>query len=284
MLLNLSCSLTNLRLWRSLSAGVIVSMDVRMNQRERLIFVGLFLAKFTKQALDHLGFRSYSEAYNAIAFALGGKPTSLKNYQQEFDPLFPTTRKGWGNRAVREHTRKMLERFGGLSFEEFSARLSSLLLLAEKPPEMPQDLLQVSTLAKDSFVSESVSKRLVTGVSAERFFESEFPSIDEFKGHELTNVTLFGCGFDFRIQPPSRRPFLAAEVKGLYEKAGEIMLTAKERRVAEYLGDRYFLCVVRNFADSPSLSIFRNPLNEGLRFVRRERQQAVETWHARIVA
>jgi hypothetical protein len=42
--------------------------------------------------LRNLGFETYSEAYNAMGYALGGKPASIKNYMQEFDPLFPNGR------------------------------------------------------------------------------------------------------------------------------------------------------------------------------------------------
>lgn len=61
-------------------------------------------------------------------------------------------------------------------------------------------------------------------------------------------------------------------------------MTPKEHRVAEYLGERYYLCVVHNFSEKPTLSIYRNPLKEGLEFIRRERRQTIETWHARICA
>jgi hypothetical protein len=132
--------------------------------------------------------------------------------------------------------------------------------------------------------NESVSKRLITGIAAERYFAAVFPTLDEFVGHKLRNVTRFGCGFDFRIQPRDSDRFLVAEVKGLAGSTGEIMMTPKEHRVAEYLGERYFLCVIRNFSERPTLSIFRNPLEHGLEFVRRERRQTIETWHARISA
>lgn len=61
-------------------------------------------------------------------------------------------------------------------------------------------------------------------------------------------------------------------------------MTRKEHQVAEYLGDRYFLCIVRNFAESPVLTLFQNPLEQGLRFTSRERRQTTLTWHARIPA
>lgn len=111
-----------------------------------------------------------------------------------------------------------------------------------------------------------------------------FPRLADFTGHILTNVTRFGCGFDFRLQPDDSRPFLAVEVKGMAEATGEIQMTRKEHQVASYLRDRYYLCVVRNFAESPVLTLFQNPLEQGLRFTTRERQQTILTWHVRIPA
>lgn len=254
------------------------------NHRERQMLAGLYLSKFSRQGLDHLGFKSFTEAYNAIGYALDGKPSSIKNYMQEFDPLFPNGRKGWHGREVRHDRKEFFERFGRLSLEALSDLLSPLLLKASPVRRLPESLREIEALDENTLENESVSKRLITGISAERFFASAFPTLAEFSGHKLRNVSRFGCGFDFRIQPFDSDRFLAAEVKGLAGPAGEIMMTPKEHRVAEYLGERYFLCVVRNFSERPTMSIYRNPLREGLEFVRRERKQTIETWHARICA
>lgn len=252
------------------------------DHRERQMLAGLFLSKFSRQGLEHLGFKSFAEAYNAIGYALAGKPSSIKNYMQEFDPLFPNGRKGWHGREVRQDRMELFERYGQLSLENMSGLLSPLLLSASPVRRLPESLREIEALEENSFENESVSKRLITGIAAERFFASVFPDLSEFSGHKLRNVSRFGCGFDFRLQPTGSDRFLAAEVKGLASRSGEIMMTPKEYRVAEYLGDRYFLCVVRNFSETPLLSIYRNPLHHGLDFVRRERQQTLETWHARI--
>jgi hypothetical protein len=254
------------------------------SHRERQMLAGLFLSKFSKQGLNQLGFKSFTEAYNAIGYALDGKPNSIKNYMQEFDPLFPNGRKGWHGREVRQDRRDFFDCFGQLSLPELTQLLSPLLLKASPAHRLPQSLREIEALDENALENETVSKRLITGISAERFFAAAFPTLPEFSGHKLRNVSRFGCGFDFRIQPHGSDRFLAAEVKGMAAPAGEVMMTPKEHRVAEYLGDRYFLCVVSNFSEKPSLSIYRNPLNQGLEFVRRERRQTVETWHARICA
>ncbi len=42
------------------------------NHRERPMLAGFYLLKFGMQGLDHLGFKSFTEAYNAIGYALDG--------------------------------------------------------------------------------------------------------------------------------------------------------------------------------------------------------------------
>ncbi len=47
---------------------------------------------------------------------------------QEFDPQFPTGRKGWHGREMRARSRDACNRFDGLSLEDFAAWLPPLLL------------------------------------------------------------------------------------------------------------------------------------------------------------
>lgn len=252
------------------------------SQRERLMLAGLFLSKFDRQGLKCLGFSNFAEAYNAMGYALGGKPTSIKNYMQEFDPHFPNPRQGWHKRPMRDHCREAIETFGQLRLQEFYRLFSPLLLTTDTP--LPYGMEELASLDEDKLENESFSKRLITGAAAEGFFETSFPKLADFSGHILTNVTRFGCGFDFPLQPDDSRSFLAVEVKGMAEATGEILMIRKEHQLAEYLRDRYFLCVVRNFAEKPVLSLFQNPLERGLQFTSRERKQTTVTWHARIPA
>jgi len=63
--------------------------------RTKLILTGLYLAEFDSVGLKRLGFRSFAEAFNVVGYALGSKAASIKNYRDEFDPLFPNQRQGW---------------------------------------------------------------------------------------------------------------------------------------------------------------------------------------------
>ena len=252
------------------------------SQRERLMLAGLFLSKFSKEGLRRLGFETFAEAYNAMGYALGGKPSSIKNYMQEFDPFFPNGRKGWHGREMRAHCRQAFEQFGNLLLPQFARLLKPLLFPDHEL--LPEELEELEQLREEELENESFSKRLITGVAAEGFFESSFPRIAEFADHSLRNVTRFGCGFDFRVQPALASPFLAVEVKGIAGSEGVVMMTCKEYRVAELLGDRYYLGVVRNFIEKPVLSLYRNPLKQGFQFTPRERTQTTVTWHSKVPA
>ena len=75
--------------------GSRLSMELdshRIALREKLILVGLYLSKYDSLGLKRLGFSSFVEAFNVIGYALGSKPASIKNYRDEFDPLFPNRR------------------------------------------------------------------------------------------------------------------------------------------------------------------------------------------------
>lgn len=246
------------------------------------MLAGLFLSKFSKEGLRHLGFETFAEAYNAMGYALGGKPTSIKHYMQEFDPLFPNGRKGWHGRDMRAHCRHAYEQFGSLPLPQFARLLKPLLFPDDE--SLPDELEELEVFREEELENESFSKRLITGVAAEGFFESYFPRISEFADHAMRNVTRLGCGFDFRVQPVAGGPFLAVEVKGITSSAGNVMMTSKEHRVAEHLGDRYYLCVVRNFIEKPVLSLYQNPLKQGFQFTPREQTQTTITWHSKVPA
>ncbi len=198
-------------------------------KREKLILVGLYLSKYDSFGLKTLGFESFTEAFNVIGYALGSRPASIKNYRDEFDPLFPNRRKGWRKRQIREYCLKTFEGSKDLDFESFTGLIKSFVgyeesAWSEAQPDEGED------------ESESCfAKRLITGLAAERYFESIQPSLPEFQGYVLENTTRLGCGYDFRLQAETRDDFLAVEVKGLRERMGSLSLTPKEHHLVTRL-------------------------------------------------
>ena len=233
--------------------------------REKLILVGLYLSKYDSIGLKRLGFDSFSEAFNTLGYVLGSKPASIKNYRDEFDPLFPNRRKGCISAKLAGialmfwiSTRRWILTFSALvqSFVGYSENTWS----------------EIETERRRSAPKSNFAERLITGLAAEQYFESVQPSLPEFTGYSLKNTTRLGCGYDFRLEKHlAERDFLAVEVKGLKGATGSVSLTRKEHEIAAALGDRFFLFVVKNFRDSPFHKMYRDPLSGDLRFEKQER-------------
>jgi hypothetical protein len=259
---------------RGAARGDFIVRPERIANREKLILAGLYLSKYDSDGLRKLGFRTFLEAFNVIGYALGAKPASVKNYRDEFDPLFPNGRQGWHNRATRDYCLDAFKQYGDLDLEAFSALIRSFVGDNGSPSlEMPP--------ADESEEGESsFAKRLTTGLAAERYFESVRPRLPEFKDYLLENTTRFGCGYDFRLRSGAHKDFLAVEVKGLRERTGNVAFTPKEYEVAAKLNSRFFLFVVKNFGESPFHEVYQDPLAGELRFKRTERVVIQVSWLA----
>jgi hypothetical protein len=244
-----------------------------MSTREKLILSGLYLSKYDDAGLMKLGFDTFQEAFNVIGFALGSKPASIKNYRDEFDPLFPNRRMGWHKRKTREYCLAVFEQYKNLDFETFTGLVRLFFGYDEN---IESGILSPEPQAKGE---SSFAQRLITGLAAEQYFESIHKDLPEFSGYYLENTTRFGCGYDFRLHTESNdKDFLAVEVKGLKEQRGSLSMTPKEYDVASALRDRFFLFVVRNFRESPSHEIFRNPVAGNLQFRKVERVTIQLSW------
>lgn len=245
-----------------------------MDDRDKLILAGLFLSKFDQEGLRVLGFASFREAFNTMALSVNARPASLKNYRDEFDPYHDNARKGWHKRPMRDYCRRVFDLFGELPLEPFAAKLKTEL----------SSLGEVELVEEELDVAEesSFARRMLTGQAAEAYFKDVGAATPPFDGYELEDATWMGCGFDFKLSRGERDPFLAVEVKGMLEAAGPIRMTDKEYRVAKLLRERYFLFVVRNFAERPSHVVFRDPLHCGLDFERREAVRTTVSWTASV--
>jgi hypothetical protein len=241
----------------------------RLITRDKLIVAGLFLSKFDIKGLRALGFDGFSEAFNAIALSLNSNPASLKNYRDEFDPYFPNPRQGWHKRAIRKYCKKIMDEYGELDIDAFSVLLKTEISVAGDV-----DILEENVSPSEN---NTFAKRLITGQAAEKYFEDVYNKLPEFQDFSLVNTTRLGCGFDYQMLK-DETPFLAVEVKGMASATGAIMLTSKEYKIAQFLEDRFYLFVVRNFVEKPYHTIFQNPLKSKLVFDRREAVTVQVSW------
>jgi hypothetical protein len=236
----------------------------KISRTDKAILMGLYLSRFDEAGLKRLGFDTFTEAFNVLGLAVDAPRGSIKNYRDEFDPLFPNRRKGWHKRPRRENCLKVLEEYGELDFELFT-RLVEAFAGDVADADEPQGQSQFAN-------------RLITGKAAERYFEMVHREVPEFQGCLLEDTTLLGCGYDFRLSSTSSDEFLAIEVKGLKGKTGGISLTPREYAAAEMLRHRFFLFVVKNFEETPFHEIFCDPLTLGLNFRRVERTVVQTSW------
>lgn len=243
--------------------------------REKLILIGLYLSKYDALGLRRLGFDSFVEAFNVFGYAMGSKPASIKNYRDEFDPLFPNRRKGWHKRRTRDYCLRVFEEYKSLDLESFTALVQSFGGYDENVQSEFQP-------KKKRGGRSDFAQRLITGLAAEHYFESVRPSLAEFKGYSAQNTTSLGCGYDFRLETERSKDFLAVEVKGLNGIKGTLSMTPKEHQIASALRERFFLFVVRNFRESPFHEIYRNPLSGSLRFRKKERVTVQVSWLANV--
>jgi hypothetical protein len=247
--------------------------DRELTVREKLILSGLYLSRFDSEGLKSLGLDNFNEAFNVIGYALGSRPASVKNYRDEFDPLFPNQRKGWHKRPIRQYCREIYERYKHLDLDDFTGLVGSFFGLSGEATQK-----QTAAETPDDGTS-AFAQRFITGLAAERYFESVFPSVPIFQGMKLENTTAFGCGYDFRLRSePESSDFTAVEVKGLKDQTGYIAFTKKEYEVAAAIKERFFLFLVRNFRESPRHTIIQNPINSDLEFRKTERTIVQTSW------
>jgi hypothetical protein len=244
--------------------------------REKLILAGLYLSEYDSVGLKRLGFDSFREAFNVLGYAMGSKPASIKNYRDEFDPLFPNRRKGWHKRKTRNYCLRVFEEYKSLDLESFTGLVESFVGYNENAWS------EVQRKKKRGEYQSHFAQRLITGLAAERYFESVRPSLPQFKGYAVQNTTSLGCGYDFRLEIERSKEFLAVEVKGLNRATGTLSLTPKEHEIATALKDWFFLFVVKNFRESPFHEIFQDPLAGGLKFRKKERVIVQVSWLANV--
>ncbi|MEI7597328.1 MAG: DUF3883 domain-containing protein [Bacteroidota bacterium] len=244
-----------------------------MNIRDKAIITGLYLSKYSEVGLKKLGFSSFQESFNILGFSLGSKPSSIKNYRDEFDPLFPNNRKGWHKRPIRDYCKYFYDYYFNTSFEEFSILIKSFFIENYELEEF------ISKIEKKDY-SESVAKRLLTGKAAEEYFKNEYVKIKEFHKFILTDTTNLACGFDYKLSLNS--DFYCVEVKGLNELKGGIQFTEKEYYVAQNMKSSYCLFIVKNFKEKPIHDIVFDPLNSRLLF-KEIKREIIQTTYTTII-
>ena len=121
------------------------------NQKEML--AGLFLSKFntkeSKAGLERLGYDTFQDAYKGLAELVGGNPLSVRNYRDEFDPVFPNGRTGYNMRKMHPTRQAMLDAYGSMDLETMAELLEEQFLGTEKFVSALDDALNTSSSGEE---------------------------------------------------------------------------------------------------------------------------------------
>ena len=248
-------------------------------KNKKMMLAGLFLSKFDKVGYTILGYKSFSEAYRGLAAVVGGSWRSVKQYRDEFDPVFGNGRKGWHKRKMFPSRQMFLEEYGKMELNEFT-QLVQMQFAQEGDIDLDVNraVCQADIRGSDD---SSFAARMITGKGAENYFEEHYAEYPRFSVCTIKRTTDWGCGFDFKLTPPDE-DFLGVEVKGLKRRCGQIQLTEKEFKMADKLERRFYLYVVTNFAAEPVPLVIENPLNSGISFECKANTIETKVWTANL--
>lgn len=229
-----------------------------MEENHKLaLYVTNYLARFDKVALENLGFKNWETAFSRISDKLHVKKHSVRNWRDEFDPLFGY-RAGWYQRPMSPSRANVALALEGLDESEIRTIVEDILSgKIENDTVNLNQLLKIADEISDNEKKSYFILRGPTGKKAEQFFiEQHRKSNLPFNG-ELRDTRDLGCGYDFEIKSSTELYFI--EVKGLSSERGGILFTNKEWETAKKYKENYVIALVSNIDDSPEIRFISNP-------------------------
>ena len=224
------------------------------------LYVAYYLARFDKVALENLGYKNWESSFLDISTKLDVKKHSVRNWRDEFDPLFGY-RAGWYQRPMSPSRTNVALALENLDEPEIRAIVEDILSgKIQSDTENLNHLLSIADENSDKDKNSSFILRGPTGKKAEQFF-IEYHRINNspIEG-ELIDTRDLGCGYDFEIKSESGQQFI--EVKGLASNTGGLLFTNKEWETAKQERTKYTVCLVSNINDSPALSFINDPFSK----------------------
>lgn len=224
------------------------------------LYVSYYLSRFNNEALANLKYTTWNSAFEDIAKMLKVKPHSVKNWRDEFDPLFGH-RAGWYQRPMSPSRVKVAQALEDLSESQIRGIVNDILSgrINEEPDEEEQLLSIVADDKKDK-VARQFILRVSTGKTAENYFIQHYNDTFNPRRGTLIDCRDLGCGYDFKIE--SKNLVTYVEVKGLAEFSGGVLFTDKEWQVAVEKGEDFYLCNVKNVNENPEINFIQNPASK----------------------
>lgn len=223
------------------------------------LYVSYYLSRFNNQALANLGYRTWNIAFNDIGERLQVKSHSVKNWRDEFDPLFEY-RAGWYQRPMTPSRVKVAQALENLNEVQIREIVKDILSgKIKNEPDEEKLLLNIVSDDKGQ-VNRNFISRAPTGHAAEEFFIRHHAETNSPISGDLIDCRDFGCGYDFKIVSGDTETYV--EVKGLADISGGILFTDKEWRTANEKEENYILCLIKNIQNSPSAHFIINPARQ----------------------
>jgi len=230
------------------------------NNHKLTLYVSYYLSRFNNEALTNLNYKTWSSAFEDISKKLNVKKLSVRNWRDEFDPLFQH-RKGWYQRPMSPSRVKIVQALEEL--DEMQVRGIVIDILTGKIKEDPEEEVQLLSLVTEDTKGKGHKTFILrgpTGKAAENFYIRYYNETYLPRKGVLIDCRDLGCGYDFKIESNDLESYI--EVKGMIDISGGILFTDKEWQIAAEKGNNYFLCIVKNIGNNPEISFVQNPASK----------------------
>jgi hypothetical protein len=224
------------------------------------LYISYYLARFDSEGYQKLGLGNQIETHTKIGSILSVNPHTVKNWRDEFDPLFGH-RVGWYQRPMSPSRVKVSQALEDLNEPQIRGIVNDILTGRLKDdPEEEEQLLSIVVDDTQNKATRKFILRAPTGKAAENHFIQYYNDTFLPQKGKLVDCRDLGCGYDFRVETNISDTYI--EVKGLAEISGGILFTDKEWQIAQEKGDNYFLCIVKNVNKNPEITFIQNPASK----------------------
>jgi hypothetical protein len=238
-----------------------------------LNLIGYGMSKFNIDFISFFGCTTKTAFYDyCIKCGIADSVGTIKNRQDLFDYFFPESgRRGWWQKGNAYIHRKIHidSLFGSKNVQEYA---DIVKLYLQENYAVPNLSVTPKPLVKSQF-----RKLQETGLEAELFFINNYQRIDFLTGGILEDARLYGDGYDFQITVAN--DFFLADVKGVRNAKADknsIRLTENEFNKAIEYQDKYFLAVILNLTEEPTIKMIQNP-TQTLSFEKSSFQPKIQT-------
>lgn len=221
------------------------------------LYISYYLARFDRDAYHNLGFGNQLETHNKIGELLNINPNTVKNWRDEFDPIFEH-REGWYQRPMSSSRVRIVQALENLEEPQIREIVKDIISgrIQNEEDELEQLLNIVTTVDSKKKPSKFIL-RSPAGRQVEEFYLKHFDENKKPFNGKLIDCRDLGVGYDFKIE--THKGFVYIEVKGLSAFSGGILFTSKEWIVAKSEGENYFLCIVSSINNKPEITYIKNP-------------------------